>query len=154
MSLKEKINQNFIVAFKNKNMFLKDTLGSLKAKITEAEKKNKNTELKDEEIYGVLSSMIKQREQAIEIYSKNDSEQAKINAQKEIDEIFILKEYLPMQLSDEEIKKIINENVISVQSDPKRVMGDIMKYFNTNYKGQFDNKRLTSVINESFGCSK
>lgn len=149
--LKEKINHEFVTAFKAKNTFRKDTIGSLKAKITETEKKQSNVELKDEEIYGVIASLIKQREQAIEIYSKNDSEQAKLNAQKEEDEIVILKEFLPAQLTDEEINEILSTTLSAVNSsDMKKMLGNVMKYFNTYYKGQFDNKKLKEIFEKNF----
>jgi len=156
--LKEKINHEFVTAFKNKNTFRKDTLGGLKAKITEAEKKKNNVELTDEEVYGVISTMIKQREQAKEMYEKNivlaykreDSEKAKLNAQKEEDEILILKEFMPTQMTDEEIHNtvcsfIAESFVFSGKENSKAVFGAVMKEFNSNYKGQFDNKKLKEI---------
>lgn len=146
--LKERINHEFISAFKSKNTFRKDTIGGLKAKITEAEKKKNNVELNDEDIYGVISTMIKQREQAIEVYSKNDSEQAKLNAQKEVDEIEILKEFMPVQMSEVEIENIVCNFIIEYKENPKSLMSVIMKIFNSNYKGKYDNKKLKEIVDK------
>lgn len=147
--LKETINQEFIKAFKAKNNFRKDTLGILKSKITEAEKKN-NTELSNQDIYGVISSLIKQREQAIDVYNQNTSEQAKLNAQKEVDEIVILKTFLPSQMSDDEMSKIVSDFITqeSLDKNNKSVLGIIMKEFNSKYKGRFDNKKLKEITEQ------
>lgn len=150
MTLKEKINADFTAAFKAKETFKKDTLGGLKAKITEAEKKD-NRSLADDEIYSVIATMIKQRDQAIEVYKTNESEQAKINAQKELDEKVILQSYLPAQMTDVEftleIARIIRENHVSGEDlNVKKFLGLIMKEFSTNYKGRYDGKRLKELL--------
>jgi len=145
--LKESINQEFITAFKNKNTFRKDTLGLLKAKITEAEKKE-NTILTDNEIYTVIASLIKQREQAIEVYSKNDSEQAKLNAINEGNEIIILKEFLPEQMSDEEMRNLVIKLSLESYVSSVPLLSIVMKEFNAKYKGRFDNKKLRQIVEE------
>lgn len=146
--LKERVNQEFITAFKAKNVFRKDTLGILKSKITEQEKKKNNQELTNEEIYSVISTMIKQREQSIAIYNQNDSEQAKINSQKESDEILILKEFMPEQLSDEKLAEIIQNVIDANLVNSKPMMALVMQELNANYKGKFDSKKVKNIVDE------
>ena len=68
MKLKERINADYITAFKEKNVIAKSALSGLKAKILEAEKSGPaGTELSDGELFKILLSNVKQRKQSIEI---------------------------------------------------------------------------------------
>lgn len=73
----------------------------------------KESELTDEEIIGVLLSEIKKRKDAIVLYEKGNRQEL---ADKEKKEIEILKKYLPKQLSEEELRKLIQESIDKITS--------------------------------------
>jgi len=144
--LKDKIDKDFIEAFKAKNTVKKNTLGILKSRMTEwkAEKKNLGKEIADEDIISIITSEVKKRNQAIELYISSHSEQGDVNAEKEQTELNILLTYLPKQLNDVEIMTEILKVKKNIAEGP--LIANVMKHFNTNFKGKFDNKKLQELI--------
>ena len=150
MSLQKQINEDFVTAFKAKDSVTKDCLGLLKTKISEFLKQNNGTEIADSDVLTIIASETKKRKQAIDLYSKNDSEIAKANATKEQSEIEVLAKYLPAQLSPLDIasKIVLFRKNNEVPQGPAGI-GMLMKYFNANFKGQFDNATLKTLIESS-----
>jgi uncharacterized protein YqeY len=156
MNLKEKIQKDFIKAMKSKDATGKRAISSLKAKITEAEKANKNTELSDIEIVKVVSSAIKQRRQSYDEYTKFDRTDL---ATIEMEDIRILEIYLPVQMSVTQIEIAVNEIIQSFQSgisdqiitNPTALIGKTIGEFNKKYTGMADifivKKIVSTLIN-------
>lgn len=145
--LQKQIEKEFIEAYKAKEVLKKNTLGILKSKITEwkASKGNANKEILDNDIISIIASEVKKRNQAIEIYKTNSSDIAIENAEKEEAELVILMQYLPKQMSTDEI--IIEIDFIKAKlAEGARLMPVVMKHFNENFKGQFDNKKLQELL--------
>jgi len=152
MSLKTLIISNAIIAYKNRDTFSKDTLNLIKAKITEAEKKNNNTPLTDKEVVEVLQSMIKQRRQSIDAYTQVTVIDDKIEAaiRKEYNEIKLLETYLPKQFSKQEIEDELDLILPGFdQTLPNnKVLGLVMQHFKLHYAGQYDARMLSTLTNE------
>lgn len=148
MTQKEKIQYDFVVAIKDRNEIAKSALSSLKAKITEAEKANKNKILSDEEVLKVVISCIKQRKQSYDEYIKaGRSDLADIEA----NEIEVLQEYMPDQMTKDEIKKVISEimaNFSSAMKNEKALVGKTIGEFNKKFPGRADNKLVHLIGNE------
>ena len=106
MSLREKINQQFNVAMKNKNKTLVSTLRLILTAIKERDIANrtggKKEEIKDPEIIKVLRKIKKQRQESADLYKKGGRQEL-LNA--EMAEIQIINTFLPKQLTEEETKK-------------------------------------------------
>jgi uncharacterized protein YqeY len=148
MNLKEKIYSDFVVAFKAKDERAKSALSSLKAKITEGEKSNGNQELADESILKILNSAIKQRNQSYDAFIAGKREDL---ARKEYDEMLVLQNYLPKQMTEEEIEKAVREIIVGlsdVSSNANALIGKTMGNFNKNFSGKADSKTVMSVINK------
>jgi uncharacterized protein YqeY len=148
MKLKEKIQLDFIEAMKNKNEISKSALSGVKAKITEAEKANGNTELTEDEIIKVINKAIKQREESMKIYY--DAGRLEL-ATKESDEAIILKNYMPAQMTQEEIESAVKEIIEGFGNtvpNKNALIGKTMGMFNKNYQGKADLKIVSSVINK------
>ncbi|MDC0232237.1 GatB/YqeY domain-containing protein, partial [Pelagibacteraceae bacterium] len=115
MSLREKINQQFNAALKNKNKTLVSTLRLILAAIKERDIANraggKKEEVKDQEIIRVLQKMKKQRQDSADLYKKGGRQEL-LNIEEA--EIKIIDTFLPKQLSEEETKKICKEIIESV----------------------------------------
>ena len=105
-TLKETIQEHFVVAMKAKDENAKSALSGIKAKITEAEKANGNNELTDAEVIKVLTKAIKQRRESQEIYEKAGREEL---ARKEADEALVLERYMPAQMTPQEISDALAE---------------------------------------------
>jgi uncharacterized protein YqeY len=147
-TLKEKIQTDFVVAMKTKDETTKRTLSSFKAKITEAEKANKNTELTDNEVIKVLNSAIKQRKQSYDEYVKYGRIEL---ANAEMDEIEVLKNYRPKQMDNSEIETAVREIVVEmngVVTNPQALIGRTIGEFNKKYTGLADIEKVKSIVNK------
>jgi len=128
MSLKEKIEKDFIGARKEKNEAVVSTLGMLRAAIQNAEIAGMRKEFTDEDVLKVINSEVKKHKDSIAEYEKGARADL---AEKEKKEMEILAEYLPAQIGDDEIKKIAEEKIkelgASGPGDFGKVMGATMK---------------------------
>jgi uncharacterized protein YqeY len=146
-TLKEQIQKDFITALKAKDETSKRTLSSLKAKITEAEKSNKNVELTDQEIIKVLNSAVKQRKQSYDEYVKYGRTDS---ANGEMDEITVLQGYLPKQMTEDEVETAVRDIIINFQSvttNPQVLIGRTIGEFNKKYTGLADIEVVKGVVN-------
>lgn len=146
MNLKEQIQKDFIQAMKSKDENGKRAISSLKAKITEAEKANKNTELNDSEVVKVVSSAIKQRKQSFDEYTKfGRTDLAEI----EKTELEVLERYLPKQMDENEIETAVREIIQSfdtVITNPTALIGRTIGEFNKKYVGMADIATVKTIV--------
>lgn len=126
MTLKEQIGKDYLEAYKAQDDSLVAVLRMLKSDLQNTEIAKKS-ELKDEETVTVIKKQVKQRADTIEIYKKSGKDDAANIEQKEIE---ILTKYLPAQLSEEEIRKIVETAIeklgVSDISQVGRVIGGVM----------------------------
>jgi uncharacterized protein YqeY len=146
MNLKERIQTDFVKAMKSKDVIGKRALSSLKAKITEAEKANKNTELADSEIIKVITSAIKQRTQSHTEYVKFGRTDL---ADVEMEDINALEKYLPAQMTKSEIETAVREIIQSfphVISNRNALIGKSIGEFNKKYAGRATTEAVKQIL--------
>jgi uncharacterized protein YqeY len=145
MSLKATIYADFMTAFKAKDEKAKSALSMLKAKITEAEKNNKNQELSNAEVLKVILSSVKQRKQSIEEFAKGGRPDL---VEKEAAELTVLEAYLPKQMTRDEITAELKTILAGFgASDPiNKKVGQSMGLFNKKFPGMADAKVVKEVI--------
>ncbi len=160
--LKEPIRTNLNQAVKENNELVRTTLRIVLAVILNKEKDkrykikkqdskvseqelDKKTILTDEELIGIISSEIKKRKEAISEYEKG---QRKDLAEKEKAEIEILQKYLPEQLSEQEVKKIIQESVEKVKAQEIKDLGKVMSELTPRIKGKTDMGEVSKIVKE------
>lgn len=144
MTLKERIQRDFLVSMKEKNEAQKSALKMLKAKITETEKTKSNTDLNDDEIVKVITSSVKQRKQSIDEFQKFGRMDL---VEKESAELAVLEAYLPKQMTQEEIE--IEAKAIMSAIEPgnkQRLIGQTMGQFNKKFTGRADNSLLKVIV--------
>ena len=147
MSLKEKINADFIIAMKAKALVVKSALSSIKAKITEGEKLNGNSELSDQEVLKVITTAIKQRKQSYDAFMLGNREDLAINEQEEMK---VLEIYLPKQMTEEEIESAVRtiiQEMSVVVTNPQALTGKTIGEFNKQYQGMADITVVKSIVN-------
>ena len=105
----------------------------------------KESKLSDDEIIGVLSSEIKKRRDAIVLYEKGARPEL-VEVEKK--EIAILQKYLPEQLSEDELKKSIEESIKKVGAAQIKDMGKIMADLMPKVKGKADNGEISRIVKE------
>ncbi|MCX6718138.1 MAG: GatB/YqeY domain-containing protein [Candidatus Staskawiczbacteria bacterium] len=150
--LKEKIQKETIEAMKSKDSFTTGVLRMMSAVILTKEKDKKFKEkseteiqLSDEEIISVLASEIKKRKDAIALYVQGNRPELAEKEQKEID---IIKKYLPEQLSDEELRKLVAESIAKTGAVEIKDTGKIMADLMPQVKGKADNSEISKIIKE------
>lgn len=160
--LKEVIKEDITRALKEGAELTSSTLRMLSAAIISKEKEKrykiskikpdlkeegleKESQLGDEEIIDVISSELKKRRDAIELYIKGNRKEL---ADKEKKEIEILQKYLPAQLSELEIIEIIKSAITKVGAKEMKDMGKVMAEIMPNVKGKADNSAVSKIIKE------
>ena len=99
----------------------------------------------DEDILAILAKMIKQREESARIYE----EQSRLElAQQERAEIEIIRDFLPRQMDDSEVREACAEVVRAVNGESLRDMGKCMNALKTRYPGKLDVGRASQVVKE------
>jgi len=160
--LKERIKSDLNFAIKTKDSIKRLVLSSLLSVIRNKEiekrtlefKKNPNinkeelaklSELSDEEVIKVIQSEIKKRKEAIEIYQKAVREEL---VQKERDELNILVLYLPEQIDENELRRLIREKIKELEIKDIKDMGKIMKVVMEDVKGKAMAQDVSRIIKE------
>jgi uncharacterized protein YqeY len=144
MNLRETINADYIVAFKEKNAIAKNALSGLKAKIQDAEKAKNAGPLTDELVLNAVISTIKQRRQSIEEYTKAGRFDL---VESEANELSVIEKYLPKQMTRAEIETEVNVLLSSVlELNKQKLIGMTMGAFVKKFPGLADPKLVREVI--------
>ncbi len=148
--LEEKIFNDYKEAMKNRDTLKSSVLSFLRAAMMSAafEKKKKN--LEDNDAIAVIKKQVKQRQDSIEQFQKGNRQDL---ADKEIKELGILKAYLPEELAEEEIKKTIEEAVLSITASGMKDMGRVMKEMAVRIAGRADSKLVSDLVRERLSKS-
>lgn len=109
---------------------------------------DQKVELDDEGILAVISKEVKQRRDSIEEFKKGGRED--LVAQNEAD-VAILMEYLPAQLSEAEVRALVDEAVAAVGAQGPKDMGKVMKELMPKVKGKADGKLVNQLVKEAIG---
>ena len=140
MSLKEKLADDLKTAMKEKNVVRKNVVQLIRAGVLQIEK-DKKVVLDDEGVLDVIAKQLKQRRDSLPDYEKSGREDLIAELKAEMD---VLMEYLPEQLSYEEIEQIVRAAVEKTGASSMKDMGKIMAAVMPETKGRADGK----VINE------
>ena len=144
MTLLEKINNDMIAHMKNKDSFSLGVIRIVKGAI-QIEVINKKKDLTDDDVIAIISKQIKMRNDSINEFEKaNRSDLVEQNKK----EIAILEKYMPEQLSDDEINKIIDEAFDKISPTSSKEMGLIMKEVSPKLKGRADMGKVNAIIKE------
>lgn len=142
MSLKEQLFADLKTAMKEKDTLKKDTVQLIRSGILQYEKDNK-VELDDEGVLDIISKQLKSRRDSLPDYIKSGREDLIEKLNKEIE---ILLGYLPEQLSEDEIKKIVEEAIAATGAASVKEMGKVMGIVNPKVKGRADMKVVGALV--------
>lgn len=162
MNSKERIHQDLNAALKEKReletLVLRQLLAAVLNKEKEkrykiskekpqasAEELDKECQLTDEEVMDVISSEIKKRKESIELFEKGGRQEL---ADKEKKEAEILGKYLPEQLPEEEVKKLVQEAIAKVGAKEMRDFGKVMGELMPKVKGRADGGLISKIVKE------
>ena len=148
MTLKEQIAEDIKSAMKAKDKIRLETVRSIKKVIIEKEVelrgKGKDSLTTEDEIQ-LLVQQAKQRKDSIEQYLKAGREDL---AEKEQAELAVIQTYLPEQMSDEEVEKVVSEIIAKVGATTAKDFGKVMGAAMKELKGKADGKKIQAIVKE------
>ena len=146
MSIKDLLTEDMKQALKDKES------GKLRLSVIRMARANiknieidEKRELNDDEVLAVLMKEVKMRQDSLEEFTKAGREELAEQAKQEI---AILRKYLPEQLSDEELKALVEEAVAETGAAGPKDMGKVMAALMPKTKGRADGKRINTMVRE------
>ena len=147
MSLREKINEQFNTALKNKNKTLISTLRLVLAAIKDSDIANRSGDkkeaIKDEGIIKILRKMKKQRQDSADLYKKGERPDL---LQIEEAEIKIIDSFLPKQFDEEQTIKVCKETIEELGASSIKDMGKIMGTLKKKYPDSIDFSKVNIIV--------
>ena len=149
MSLREKLTENMKQAMRDKDELTLSTLrlilSAIKDKDIAARTADSRDGIKDEQILSLLQSMVKQRQESIKMYTQGNRPEL---AERESGEIKVIESYLPKQLSDDEVKAVVQKVVKDIGATSVKDMGKVMAELKAKYSGQMDFSKVGGIVKE------
>lgn len=145
--LKEKLLEDLKKSMKEKNINRKNAVQMVRASILQIEK-DKQIEVTDEQILEIITKEVKKRKDALADFQKANREDL-INQVNE--EISVLEEYLPKQLTDEELESKIKEIINKVGATTIKDLGIVMKEAKSEIGATADGKRINEIVRKLLG---
>jgi len=142
MTLKDQLNEAMKAAMKARDNLRLSAVRMVRAAITNREIDSR-TELDDHEVIDVISTLAKQRRESIRMYREGNRLEL---AEKEELELSVLLEFLPTQLSTEEIDSLIMQAIQDVEAHGVKDMGRVMKAITPRTAGKADGKVVSDAV--------
>jgi uncharacterized protein len=153
VSTREKINAAMKDALKNKEMERLATIrlitAAMKDKDISSRTDGRNDGIDESTLLSLLQSMIKQRAESSKIFRENGRPEL---ADKEDGEIAVIQSFLPKQLSDEDVAKVIEDIIAKTGAAGMKDMGKVMAELKANYAGQLDMGKAGGVIKQKLSA--
>lgn len=140
----EKITKDLTEAMKAKDTFRTSVLRMLKSALKN-EEINKKSPLTDDEVLAIIKKQVKTRKDSMNEYASYNRMDLADSLQKEID---ILNEYLPEELSDEELIKVIDSVINEINPTSKKEMGLVIKTVGTRVGAAADMSKVSKIVKE------
>ncbi len=150
--LKDRLRTDLTAAMKARDTLRAGTLRMVLTSITNAEVAGKEArELSDDDVLTVLASEAKRRREAAEAFDEGRRPEL---AQKERDEAAVIAEYLPAQLSEDEIAEIVSSTIdeLGVAGDGMKAMGRVLGAVQARTKGRADNGVVAAQVKRALGA--
>ncbi len=142
MSLKDQLFIDFKNAMKTKESLKKNTIQSVRTAVLQEEKDNKVT-LSDDQVIGVIASQVKKRKAALPDFIKSGREDLISELKTEIE---ILEGYLPVQLTEEELRQLITDVISEIGATSMKDMGKVMQVMTEKANGRADNTLVSQIV--------
>lgn len=146
MTLKEKLMDDFKLSMKNKDTIRKNTITMVRAAIKQIEI-DERKELTEEELIDIISKQLKEKRFEIEEFEKGSREDLVNQTRAEME---ILLEYLPKQLTENEVEQIVIDTIKEINATSMKDIGLIMKAVMPKVKGRTDGNIVNQVVRKVF----
>ncbi|MBT8263519.1 MAG: GatB/YqeY domain-containing protein [Bacteroidia bacterium] len=144
MSLQQKIMEAMKIAMKEKNSLALQSLRAVKSAILLAQtQEGAKEELSEAEEIKLLQKLVKQRKDSAAIFSEQGREDL---AAPELAEAKVIEQFLPEQMSEEEVAKIVDDIIAKTGASSMKDMGKVMGMANQALAGQADGKTISGIV--------
>lgn len=147
MNLKEKLNEDLKQAMRDKEVVKRDSIRAINTMVKQVEVDERRV-LDDAEVIKLIQRGIKQREEAISQYSAAGRDDL---VQKEQEQVDVFMQYLPKQLSDDELETGMKEIISEVGATSLKDMGKVMGAASKKFAGVADGKRINEMVKKLLG---
>lgn len=144
MSKLDQLNQDMKTAMKQKDKETLSTVRMLKSAL-QTEQINKGEELSEEEELTILAREKKQRVESLNEFKAAGRDDLVLKQEKEL---AVVDKYLPQQLSEDEVRTIVQETVAQTQASSMKDMGKVMGALMPKVKGKADGSLVSSIVKE------
>jgi len=142
MSLKDQLTESMKEAMKAKASLRLNAIRLIRTAIKNREIEERR-DLEDRDVIALLSSLVKQRKESAQVYRENNRPEL---AEKEEAEHAVIQEFLPRQLSEEELGALIEEAVAETGASSMKEMGKVMKIVTAKTLGRADGRRVSELV--------
>ncbi|PHN01072.1 GatB/YqeY domain-containing protein [Flavilitoribacter nigricans] len=145
MTLEERIKPDLVAAMKAKDQASLRGIRAIKAAILLAKTDGSGRAITPEVEIKMLQKLIKQRKDSLEIYEKQDRGDLAVTEREEIE---VIERYLPEQVSQEELEKVIKDIIEKTGASSMKDMGKVMGMANKQLAGRADGKTISAVVKQ------
>ena len=146
MTLKEKLMEDYKTSIKDKDTIRKNTVIMIRSAIKQREVDTR-TDLKDEDVLEIISKQLKEKRMAITEFQKGNRQDLVDLTNNEIE---ILLQYLPKQLTQDEVDEIVKETIEEIGAKSVKDIGLIMKSVMPKIKGMADGNMVNRAVRNIF----
>ena len=146
MSLQEKVTQMMKEAMRAKDKLRLEAVRAIKSELLLAKTSGGDGEMNEDAEIKILQKLVKQRRDSAEIYKQQGRADL---ADNELAQANIIEEFLPAQLSDDELEAALKEIVDSLGASSMKDMGKVMGAANAKLKGKADGKRIAEFVKKA-----
>ena len=144
MDLFEKVSKDIMSAMKARDKVRTEALRGVKTEFIEAKTaKGANGELSDDAAIKILMKMVKQRKESAAIYTENNRPEL---AEGELAEAAVIEEYLPKQLSEDELKAELQTIIAEVGATGPKDMGKVMGLASKRLAGRAEGRAISAAV--------
>jgi uncharacterized protein YqeY len=143
MSLQDKIMNAMKVAMKSKDSMALSALRAVKSELLLAATSGGKTDINETVEIKILQKLVKQRNESAAIFSEQGREDL---AQPELDQAKVIEQFLPKQISVDEVSKIVDDVIEQTGASSMKDMGKVMGIVNSKLAGKADGKTISGIV--------
>lgn len=143
MSLEQKLNTDLKEAMKSKNQAALRSIRAVKAALLIIKTDGTGKEITEDVEIKLLQKLVKQRQDSLDIYIKQDRNDL---AEVEKEEIAVISQYLPAQMNDEDLMSFIKSVIEKTGAEGMKDMGKVMGMASKELAGKADGKRISQIV--------
>lgn len=143
MSLQNQVMEQMKTAMKAKDAVALESLRAIKSAILLAQTSGKGGELSEDDEVKLVQKLVKQRKDSAAIFTQQGREDL---AAPELAQVAIIERFLPEQLSEEEIEKVVVQTIDAIGAEGMKDMGKVMGMVSKELAGQADGKTISTIV--------